>query len=123
MLRLLSTGFLSVVLVSMSASAQERGDHYQGEVATDLPQALRLFSEYNQRLAVILEQESLEVQELISIHELTYTLENALETLQSELADLADTLETLHIASEQADFDGARSAGEAYLEKAALLAP
>jgi hypothetical protein len=60
---------------------------------------------------------------LAQIHELTYTLENALEKIDREMQTLTKTLEALHVASETADFGGTRSQGEAYLATARKLVP
>ena len=37
------------------------------------------------------------------MHQLTYTLENALGKINQELAKLAETLEAVHVASETGD--------------------
>lgn len=60
---------------------------------------------------------------MAQIHELTYTLENALEKIDREMQTLTKTLEALHVASETADFGGTRSQGEAYLATARKLVP
>lgn len=105
------------------AVASERIDHFEGEPAETLVQAVENFSTYNMRLASILEQESLTAQDLGEVHKLTYTLENALEKVRQDLAGLADTLEALHVASETADYPGTRAHGEAYLKTARILVP
>lgn len=111
------------LLLSLPALGDERVDHFHGLPADTLEDAVANFSEYNERLATLLEKESLSPDEMHQIHELTYTLENALEKINSELADLADTLENLHVASETADTEGARRHGEAYLDTARKVIP
>lgn len=57
------------------------------------------------------------------VHELTYTLENALAKIRDDLSGLADTLEALHLASEDHTLEETRAYGEAYLETAQTLVP
>lgn len=49
------------------------------------------------------------------MHELTYTLENALRKINAELTALAGTLEAVHVASERADPATVKTQGKAYL--------
>lgn len=116
-------GFLSLCLCALPALADERPDHYQGRPAETVEQALANLDEYNAKLVRILEQPQLSGADLAEIHELTYTLENALERLRKESAKMADILEALHLASERGDTEGAGIYGEAYLEKTQQLLP
>lgn len=109
---------LSLAVVSFGSSADERPDHFRGLPAETLEQALDNFADYNSRLAAILEQDELTLRDLVTIHELTYTLENALERINAELSELAETLESLHVASEEVDYEGTRQHGRTYLETA-----
>nr|WP_205738404.1 DUF6746 family protein [Halomonas endophytica] len=61
--------------------------------------------------------------DLGTIHELTYTLENALETITEEVEAMAFTLEEVHQGSETGDIERVKSNGEAYLEAAQTLVP
>jgi len=103
---------------SLATYASERPDHFKGEPAETMEQALANFSEYNARLAALLEQDELTMADLAQIHQLTYTLENALERINDDLEDLAETLETLHLSSETADIEAARNNAEIYLNDA-----
>lgn len=103
---------------SLTSLASERPDHFAGEPAETIEQALTNFSEYNARLATLLEQDELTMADLAQIHQLTYTLENALERIDDDLEALAETLETLHLSSETADIEAARRNAEAYLNDA-----
>lgn len=96
------------------ALADERVEHFSGKPAETLEQAVGNFSEYNRKLEELLDGE-LSPQEMGQVHELTYTLENALEKINADLAALADTLEEVHIASETQDVEGVRQHGEVYL--------
>jgi hypothetical protein len=103
--------------------ASERVDHYEAKTPKTLQEAVAYFAEYNGKLAATLEQEVLEAADLETIHELTYTLENALARMREDMAELADTLEALHLASEDHAESTAREHGAAYLATARTLVP
>ncbi|MDY0206338.1 MAG: hypothetical protein RBR82_06890 [Pseudomonas sp.] len=103
--------------VAGGAFADERPDHFKGLAAPDLQTAVTNFSEYNNRLEKALSGE-LSNADLVAIHELTYTLENALEKINTDLEELAETLEKVHVASETFNRDDLKKAGPAYLEAA-----
>lgn len=95
--------------------AEERVDHFKGLASPDLPTAIKNFSEYNDLLAKQLDGE-LTPQALADIHELTYTLEVALEKINEEVAALADTLEEVHVASETAAPEKLAEEGKKYMQ-------
>ncbi|WP_369412997.1 DUF6746 family protein [Halomonas alkalisoli] len=64
-----------------------------------------------------------ELEDLGTIHELTYTLENALEKINEEVNTMAVTLEEVHLGSETGDFERVNSNGAAYLDAAQTLIP
>lgn len=101
--------------LSTAALADERIEHFKGKPAKTLDQAVENFVQYNHRLEMVLAQEATDAR-LVEIHELTYTLENALEKLNAEMAALADTLEEVHVASETYDREALAEAAERYLE-------
>ncbi len=114
--------FLAALTFGLVGEAlAERVDHFQGEAAETLQAAVENFTDYNQRLEALLAQESLSDEELGQVHELTYTLENALETLSEEVGEMAVELEEVHLASERLDGEGVKSHGQAYLDKAKTL--
>ena len=98
--------------------AEERPEHFEGKPAETLEQAVANLSEYNAKLAGLLAQEKLSPADLNKVHQLTYTLENALARINDEFDDLADTLETVHIASERADAETVKAQGRIYLDTA-----
>ncbi|RUO20825.1 hypothetical protein CWE08_06910 [Aliidiomarina iranensis] len=104
-------------MASLTAVAQERYQHYEGEEAASFEEALANFAEYNEKLEQILAGE-LEAADMAEIHQLTYTLENALERINLELAQLAETLEVVHLGSERMEYEGVREAAMQYLETA-----
>jgi hypothetical protein len=105
------------------AQAEERPDHFKGLPANTLEEAVRNFSEYNHKLEAVLDQDTLTSRELFAIHELTYTLENALERINVELEALANILEEVHVASETADTETVRSKSQEYLTVSRKVIP
>lgn len=97
----------------------ERVDHFKGLPAANWDQALSNLGDYNQRLAAIVTQNQLSPADLNTVHELTYTLENAIERIQHELNHTAEILEEVHQGSERGDFDGVRDNGRRYLDASA----
>jgi hypothetical protein len=118
-MNLLRASLLTIAFgFALPVLADDRPQHFAGEPAESLEQALANFAEYNARIAAILEQDELDPTDLGRIHELTYTLENALERIDEEYDRLEEQLEELHLASEGADTDKARQLGETYLGNA-----
>ena len=108
----------AIVSLTASAQADERPDHYEGKPSETLEQALTNFSETNAHIAKILAQDEVTLTDMEKIHEMTYTLENALERIDEEYAVLQEQLEEFHLASEGADVEHARGLGQIYLDNA-----
>ena len=105
------------------AAASDPVQHFKGLPADTLEDAVRNFSEYNSRLAAIVGKGELAAADMATVHELTYTLENALERINDDLAALADLLEEVHVASETGDQTAVMAKGRAYLETARTIIP
>ncbi|GGC67198.1 DUF6746 family protein [Marinobacter halophilus] len=90
-------------------------EHFKGKSSETMSQAVANFSEYNNKLEQVLSGE-MTPEAMNEVHELTYTLENALAKINEELRELADTLEEVHIASEHADGNAVRKHGKNYLK-------
>ena len=103
-----------------TVQANERPDHYQAKASDTLAQAVANFSSSNQKLQRLLDSE-LTPERMVEIHEITYTLEVALEKIHTEAGILKDTLEEVHIASERMDTTTVKARGEAYLTSATTL--
>jgi hypothetical protein len=88
--------------------------HFKGKPSATLPDAMRNLSESNARLEQLLKG-SVDDVAIAEIHQLTYTMENGLEKLRKELDALADTLETLHKASEKMEREKVLRHGADYL--------
>ncbi|MGY0650704.1 DUF6746 family protein [Luteimonas sp. A537] len=121
-LSLLFAGPLLALGLCGTAHADERPEHFEGEASATLDQALANFANYNAQLAAVLAEDDMRPEHTAKIHELTYTLENALEKIASELDDLAETLESVHVASERYEVDTVRAQGRKYLDTAAKIA-
>jgi hypothetical protein len=89
--------------------------HFEGKRAETFAEALQNFETANGKLEEYLEDGAPEPADLAHIHELTYTLENALKVIRSELNELAITLEEVHLASERGDTEIVVEAGRNYL--------
>jgi mannitol-1-phosphate/altronate dehydrogenase len=111
----------AVTLFALSASGSafaQRPDHFEGRKAQTLKEAVANFSEYNKKLSAILAKRDLAPEDMVKIHELTYTLENALDKIRAETAALAQTLEEVHVASERQDAKTVKARGQSYLRTA-----
>ncbi|MDZ7840687.1 MAG: DUF6746 family protein [Gammaproteobacteria bacterium] len=109
---------LVLLIAAGTLQADERVDHFEGLPAETLTEAVANFSEYNDRLEAVLNRGDLSPADLAEVHELTYTLENALQKINAEFTALADTLEKVHLASESSEPDTVAARGRAYLETA-----
>jgi hypothetical protein len=119
----LGAALLLGVATLACAETDDAVEHFKGLPATTVDAAVTNFSEYNQRLKAVLDKETIDGADVAMVHELTYTLENALAKINEELTTLAETLEELHKASERADIDAVRTKGRAYLDVAGAVAP
>lgn len=110
--------YLTATLLSfsmMNISYADPVEHFQGKEAESLVQAVSNFNKGNQRLEKLLSQDTLSAADLAAIHELTYTLENALAKINTDLDQLALTLEELHLGSEDNDSVRVKKEGDKYL--------
>lgn len=118
---LLLTTLCSGLIATAAVADDDRPEHFKGEPAPDLETAVSNFSSYNQELASLLEQDELSPEDLAEIHQLSYTLENALGKISEEVDSMAVTLEEVHLGSETDDPERVQSNGETYLKAAQTL--
>jgi len=95
---------------------EDRIAHFEGEESEDLAAAIANLQAYNQKLEAVLAKDQISRQELLDIHEWSYTLENAVGRLQTDLTTIAEHLEQVHLASERGETEQIREHGKAYLE-------
>lgn len=121
--KILTIATLSAALLSSGAvwATDSRPAHFKGVESADLTAAMANLAEYNQRFAVLLEQKTLTQEDLAAVHQLTYTLENALERISKDLGDVAETLERVHVASETMQPETVQTEGARYLKMANVL--
>jgi hypothetical protein len=117
----LLVGTLLALSLPSIAQADERPDHFKGEASPTLDAAMTNLGEYNSQLAAILAKDTLGPEDTARIHELTYTLENALAKIKSEVEDLEETLEDVHVASERYEVEVVKTQGRKYLDGAENL--
>ena len=110
----LAAAALSFGVATMAKA--ETVEHFEGKNAESLEEAVTNFKLYNQRLESLLKKDSMSADDVTKVHELTYTLENALAKINDELGKLTVTLEEVHLASEKYDADAVRDHGDAYME-------
>lgn len=115
-MRYLAAALFSVTLINISYA--DPVEHFQGKSADTLAVAISNFNKGNQRLKKMLSQDSLSGTDIAAIHELTYTLENALAKINDDLKQLTVTLEELHLASEDKDAVKVKTQGDKYLSVA-----
>ena len=105
---------LTAALMSPTMALDDDIQHYQAKSSDTLEQALINFNDSNGRLEALLAGD-LDDANLAQIHELTYTLENALTQIQLESGSIAEFLEAVHQASERSDAKAVRQHGVVYL--------
>lgn len=109
-------------LTALPAHAAEEVEHYDAKSSANLAEALATLSDYNARVADVMARDGLSVQDMEEVHEYTYTMEQAVARIASDLEEIAVVLEEVHQASEGDDPDALRAAAAAYLEQSAPLA-
>jgi len=117
MKRLLAGLFIVVMSLSTSAIAdddEQKYQHFKPEPAENLQQAIMNLVEYNAKLQEIVNGD-LSAQDMAKVHELTYTLEVALARLSKELDVAANSLEEVHLGSEQMNKTRVKGFGKDYL--------
>lgn len=90
---------ISLSMTAAAASAQDY-QHFKPKPAENLQQAIMNLTEYNAKLEALRSGE-LTAEDMAKVHELTYTLEVALARLSKELDVAANSLEQVHLGSEQ----------------------
>lgn len=116
MKKLAITTLMFATLFAFPCVSSERADHFQATPSPTLAAALDNIATYNPQLQKLLEKRSLTAADLNSIHELTYTLEQALARIGEEQRLAAEQLEEVHLASERGDVATVKRSGDAYVK-------
>lgn len=106
-----------VLLVTTPApvSADQEYQHFKPEPSDNLHQAMMNLMKYNAELQTIIDGD-MPPKDMAKVHELTYTLEVALARLSKELDIAANSLEEVHLGSEQMNTQRVKGFGSSYLE-------
>lgn len=120
-----ATALAAVLALGLPAQAAEEHEHgkvqhYEGEQAETLQEAVEHLRAYNDRLETQLSKE-MTPERMDQIHRLSYTLENALRRINVEIDQAARRLESMHLASESMETDTVKTDGKAYLDGIAAL--
>jgi len=114
------TAFVTAIVFAASAFAgpvlADEVQHYRAKPSETLEEAVNNFSEYNKLLSEVLAKEELSQSDMERVHELSYTLEVALAKINEEMTGIVDTLEEVHLSSEQYNEAKLRGVGQVYLE-------
>ena len=116
---ILISGLLSVHSLSLASESK----HFKGEQVETLEQAVKSFSANNKKFAAMIQDGEIDLKEMGEIHQLTYSMENALKKIKSELEKTEELLEEVHEASEHGQTKTVLKDGRKYLEKAQTLVP
>lgn len=119
----LATGLVcAALLLAPAAHGQEDDDHFEGAPSESLEEAIANLRTHTAlleaRLAGEVDQEA-----MMDIHEMSYTLENAVARLSAELDGLAAALEEVHLASEQWDDETVREQGAVFVDGVRVIFP
>ena len=111
----------TLALTATATASAAEVEHYSGKEAKTLEQAVTNLHEYNDRLEQVLSKDDLSAEDMAKVHELSYTIENALKRIQTELGTMAGDLETMHLSSERNEKESALKHGRKFLEQARTL--
>lgn len=109
--------FIALAVASFAVASAHATDikHYKGEKPETLTEAFAILEKYNAQLEATISTEPTP-QQMAEIHQLTYSLENALEFIDDHLDETQENLEKVHIASENMDTETVQEKGKEYLQ-------
>ena len=112
---------LSTLLLSTPAHTDDKYSHFPSLEAPNTSVALCNLVKFNKKLQAIANKPKLSTEDMVKVHELTYTLENAVMRLQKDLDVIATDLEKVHKASEVLDSKTVKGSGNLYLGATRLI--
>ena len=117
-------GIITLAIVFGAATGAQAGeaDHFEGRPSETVTEAIENLTTYTDELVALTEQ-GLGPVEMARVHEVTYTLENALARISEEYDSVAVALEAVHQASERADAETVKAQSDAYAEAVSALMP
>ncbi|AZU04047.1 hypothetical protein X907_1514 [Glycocaulis alkaliphilus] len=118
---LVVAAFCAALVLSPAAHGDDDG-HFEGLASETLEEAVANLRSHTALLEARLSGD-VDQEAMMDIHELSYTLENAVERLSAEIARLADVLEEVHLASEQWDDETVRTQGAVFVDGVRTVLP
>lgn len=115
------TLLLCGLLFSSIANSDEDYQHFPAIGSPDMKTAVCNLKAYNQKLAALTSKDELSTADMVKVHELTYTLENALARIQEDLTNVAANLEKVHKGSEKLEQDTVKGVSFEYFEQLNVL--
>lgn len=114
-MKLLKLGNIALIFLIAATTSASEVRHYKGKDINTLEEAVTVLKNYNAEMAKLLDSD-LKPQDMGKIHQMTYTMENALKILEGHLKITQRNLEALHLASESMEMDKAKIYGKLYLD-------
>ena len=113
---LLKKLFFAVAISGLVVTSAHASDvkHFKGEQPKNLAEAFSILAKYNAKLEAATSSEPTPMQ-MSEIHQMTYSLENALEFIDDHIDEVEENLEHVHKASERMDTKTVLEKGKAYL--------
>jgi small-conductance mechanosensitive channel len=121
-----SLRLISVISLLLTAQvfAESKNQHFASLASPDIQTAKCNIQTYNEKLDALTQKSDITTLDMVKIHELTYTLEDALKRLSKDLATAAAELEKAHLASESMNKEVVSKAASEYSKLTrALIAP
>jgi hypothetical protein len=106
---------LAILTCASVTHAEEKYSHFPSLEATNIQTALCNIKSYNEKLAAITSKSELTTEDMVKVHEQTYTLENAVNFMKISLEQVSVDLEDVHKVSERLDQSTIKDSGEKYL--------
>lgn len=107
----------AIILAAATVTVAHATDvkHFKGEKPETMAEAIAIIEKYNAQLEGRIQYE-LTPYTMAEIHQMTYSLENALEFIDDHLDQTQENLEKVHIASETMDTETVQNKGKEYLQ-------
>ena len=107
----------AIILAAATVSVAHATDvkHFKGEKPETMAEAIAIIEKYNAQLEGRIQYE-LTPYTMAEIHQMTYSLENALEFIDDHLDQTQENLEKVHIASETMDTETVQKKGKEFLQ-------
>ena len=110
----LSVMIVATALLGVGLVQADEVEHFEGQPSRTVAEAWENLETGNAELRELINGELSPV-EMAEVHEISYTLENALARLAEAQEASAVNLEAVHVASERNDTETVRANGKAYL--------